>query len=368
MKILYITNKISPAGGLERVLALKTGSLADVYGHEVHILTLNQQDEPVFHDFSQKIKMHDLVVGPGILDYVTGYIKGIQNIVSKLQPDLIDVCDDGLKAFFLPLILNRKYPIVYERHVSKIIEFNTSNISLLKRGIIEIKFALMDYLAKYFTRFVVLTNKNREEWNLPNLVVMPNPLTFFPDQVSTLKSKKAIAVGRHAFQKGFDLLLNAWKPVAEKYPDWELEIYGKEEKEIGLRRLAENLRILNSVSFFEPVKDIQQKYLESSFYILASRFEGFGMVLTEAMACGLPCISFDCPCGPSDIILHGEDGLLVDNGNIEKLSRDILYMIENEEARVSMGTLARQNVQRFSKDEIVSRWNVLFHSLTNLKA
>jgi glycosyltransferase involved in cell wall biosynthesis len=364
MKILYITNKISPAGGLERVLAIKTSALADVFGHEVHILTLNQRDERVFHDFSSKITMHDLVLPPGPFGYGLGYIMGIQKLVSTLKPDLIDVCDDGLKAFFLPLILGRKNPIVYERHVSKVIEYNSLNTSFLKKAIIQVKFALMDFLARYFTRFVVLTNGNVGEWDLPNLVVMPNPLTFFPERVSNLQSKKAIAVGRHAFQKGFDLLLKSWKPVVEKHPDWHLDIYGKEDQEVGLKKLAENLKISDHVSFFEPVKAIEEKYLESSFYILSSRFEGFGMVLTEAMACGVPCVSFDCPCGPADIIQNGADGLLVPDGNVEELTKNIIYMIENEESRKAMGKLARQNVGRFSKDGIVNQWDVLFRSLT----
>jgi glycosyltransferase involved in cell wall biosynthesis len=88
------------------------------------------------------------------------------------------------------------------------------------------------------------------------------------------------------------------------------------------------------------------------------------MVLTEAMACGVPCVSFDCPCGPADIIQNGADGLLVPDGNVEELTKNIIYMIENEESRKAMGKLARQNVGRFSKDGIVNQWDVLFRSLT----
>jgi len=366
MKILYITNKISPSGGLERVLAIKTSSLADEYGYEVHILTLNQKDEAVFHDFSSKIKMHDLELPVGKWGYAKGYISGIRKLIHTIKPDVIDVCDDGLKAFFVPWIAGKKYPVVYERHVSKVIEFNSLETSALKKLIIGIKFRIMGFLGKNFARFVVLTKGNVAEWSLPNLEIIPNPLTFLPERTSTLKEKKALAIGRHSFQKGFDLLLSAWKIVSQKHPDWTLDLYGKEDPAIGLIALSKELGISNSVHFHGPVKNIEEKYLESSIYVLSSRFEGFGMVLTEAMACGVPCVSFDCPCGPSDIIVNEEDGLLARNGDYSDLAEKIIRMIENDSMRQKMGIKSRKNVLRFSHNEIMAKWHKLFSALARM--
>jgi glycosyltransferase involved in cell wall biosynthesis len=366
IRILYITNKISPPGGLERVLAIKTSSLAEDFGYEVHILTLNQGNEPVFHDFSPKIQMHDVEVKGNPFVYLWQYASKIQAKVAEIQPDVIDVCDDGLKGFFLPLILGRRKKLVYERHVSKVIEFNAPEMGLLKWNFIRFKFFLMDFLALYFSRFVVLTPGNVAEWKCHNLEVISNPLTFLPETFSSLENKKVIAVGRHVFQKGFELLLQAWARLMKDFPDWKLEIYGNPESGVDLFALRQSLGLEQSVALLPPEKNIEEKYLEASVYALSSRFEGFGMVLIEAMACGVPCVSFDCPCGPSDIIENGVDGLLVENGNVEKLASGLAFLMKNEAERKRMGQVARHSVQRFSKKETMEKWDQLFRKLVKM--
>ena len=362
MKLLYITNGIKGAGGLERVLAVKASYLADKLGYDVHIVALNHNDAQCFYEFSDKIKIHNVAIKGNPISYLKMYISGIKSCVKDIQPDVISVCDDGLKGFFLPLLIKAK-GIIYERHVSKIIELG-SNPSFVKKIVTGFKFKLMTQLSKKFDRFVVLTNDNLTEWHGKNVIVISNPLSFYPEQSSNLESKTVIAVGKQSFQKGFDRLLQSWVVVQEKHPDWHLEIYGKYDVSQKLDSIASKLNVTNSVHFFEPEKNIQEKYLASSIYVLSSRFEGFGMVLTEAMACGVPCVSFDCPCGTSDIIKNNEDGFLVPNGEIESMAKKIIELIENESLRMQMGTKAKENVKRYLPEVICNQWDELFKTLT----
>ncbi len=356
MKLLYITNGINGAGGLERVLSIKASYLAEHYNYEVVILSLNNNDDNPFYHFSNKIQFINISVGGNPITYILSYIKGIRNIVNKVKPDVISVCDDGLKAFYIPKILNTKIPIIYERHAS---------IALNKNGSVKgnlIAF-LMQSQIKFFSKFIVLTNSNTKEWSGDNIIAIPNPLSFELQVGNSLNEKKVIAVGSHSFNKGYDLLLKAWKEIVFQYPDWELTIYGKTDVNKQFVRLAEQLKINDKVKFYEPVVNINDKYLESSIMVLSSRSEGFGMVLIEAMACGLPCVSFDCPSGPRDIIKNGVNGYLVRAEDISAMSEKIKWLIEDIKLRQKMGNNARENVKRYLPETIVKQWDSLFKSL-----
>lgn len=363
MKLLYITNGICGAGGLERVLSIKASYLAEHYGYEVHILTLNESEKVSFYDFSPKVILHSIKVGGNPLNYFKEYRNGIRQIVKELKPDVISVCDDGLKGFFLPILLGKPCPMIYERHVSKEIEMNV-NFPLWKKKRIQLKWGLMEQLAANFSKFIVLTKGNIKEWkSLSNCMVIANPTSFYPTESSALTNKKVIAVGKQGYQKGYDRLLQAWQSVNQKHPEWQLEIYGAIAPEQKLQQQAEQLQIAESVSFYPPEKNIQSKYLDASIYVMSSRYEGFGMVLIEAMVCGLPCISFDCPYGPSDIIANEVDGLLVTNGDTEALANAMIQLIGDENLRKTMGGRAKVNVQRFLPETIIKQWDDLFQSL-----
>ena len=366
MKLLYITNGINGAGGLERVLSVKASYLAEHYIYDVTILTLNESHPNSFYTFSNKVNLRSISVAGNPIAYFGKYAKGIRQTVEQVQPDVILVCDDGLKGFFIPKILRKaKIPIIYERHVSKEIEMNVS-YSVLKKTMIKAKWKLMDYLATDFSKFVVLTNGNLKEWHsLRNTTVIPNPLSFYPAESSTLNQKKVIAVGKQGYQKGYDMLLKAWAEVHNEVSDWNLEIYGKQEPSEKLNELAENLQIQNTVTFFDPVKTIQEKYLKASIYVMSSRFEGFGMVLIEAMACGVPCVSFDCNYGPSDIIANNEDGVVIANGDINQLASALKKLMTQPKLREKLGMKAKENVKRFLPENIVAQWDTLFKELTN---
>lgn len=361
MKLLYITNGINGAGGLERVLAIKASYLADRLGYEVHILSLNEPQPLPFYAFSSKVHFHSIEVNGNPVSYIFSYVKGIKRAVRAIQPDVISVCDDGLKGFFVPLFLGKKVPILYERHASLQLNFSINSNFFTTT----VQHFLMQQLGRTFDAFVVLTQGNTKEWKSDSVRVIPNPLSFYPLASSNVQNKKVIAVGSHSYNKGYDLLLQAWKLVIQNHPDWTLYIYGKSDSKHTFLRLSESLGLSPNVLFSEPVADIQNAYLSSSIMVLPSRSEGFGMVLIEAMACGLPCVAFDCPHGPSDIIMHEEDGLLVPNGDVKQLADALINVIEHKQRRQSMGATAKENVKRYLPEYIMPLWDTLFKKLVN---
>ncbi|MFD1613941.1 glycosyltransferase family 4 protein [Gelatiniphilus marinus] len=363
MKLLYITNQISGAAGLERVLSIKASYLADNLDYEVHILTLNQKNKPLFYNFSDKLIYHDIPIEGNTLAYFFKYIKGIKNTIKKVNPDVISVCDDGLKGFFVPFFTKKTCPMIYERHVSISVEQKQDKTSFFSSLANKLKHKLMLFAAKKYDAFVVLTNGNLKEWDLNNLMVISNPLPFSSEKKSDLNSKTVLAVGRQSYQKGYDRLLKSWQIVNKKHPDWKLDIYGKFDEQLHLRENSQTLGISKSVTFYKPVKNIEDKYKEASIYVMPSRFEGFGMVLIEAMSYGLPCVSFNCPYGPSDIISQYKDGILVENGDIDEFAKSISQLIENESLRRELGKNAQVKATHYLPEKIMAKWDGLFKSL-----
>jgi glycosyltransferase involved in cell wall biosynthesis len=213
-------------------------------------------------------------------------------------------------------------------------------------------------------KFVVLTEEDKSQWQeLSNVVVIPDPLPFQTDVVSPLTSKRVIAVGRYVYQKGFDLLLQAWAIVEKQNQDWELAIYGQGER-APYEQLIDTLKInRNRCHLYGPTDSIQHEYFKSSVLAFSSRFEGFGMVLVEAMSCGLPVVSFDCPCGPKDIVTNHVDGLLVHNGNVRQFADSLLILLNNPEELLHLSKNAQEKSKNYSLDVLALRWKRMFDTL-----
>lgn len=161
--------------------------------------------------------------------------------------------------------------------------------------------------------------------------------------------------------------MDIWEPIVKLHPDWKLEIYGEGSDFEKIDTQIKKANLQNSILIKKPTSRIDEKLLRSSIYLMTSRYEGFPMVLVEAMACGLPVVSFRCPCGPEDIIKNNEDGFLINLGDNESMTLSLLKLIEDVDLRKKMGHAARENIKRFSQDEVMSQWTNLFNKLTAKK-
>lgn len=376
LKIVYLTPALYMAGGVERVLTLKANYFAEHFGYDITIILTDGDGKPLFYPLSDKVKVLNLNIGfeelwtcsfvKKIFVYLNKqrlYKKKVETELMRIRPD-ITVSLLRREINFISSIKDGSRKIG-ELHVNRANyrNFEAGDANFIKN--LFAKFWMRSLVAKLkrLDRFVVLTNEDKQAWpELSNVIAIPDPLSFVPTQKSELTQKRVIAVGRYVYQKGFDLLLQAWARAEKLHPDWQLAIFGDGDRtpyqqQAALLGLSPQRCQLNG-----PTSNIQQEYANSSLFVFSSRFEGFGMVLVEAMACGLPVISFACPCGPKDIVKHGEDGLLVENGNVEALAAALSQLMSNEALRRSMSVAAQGNVQRFGMQQIAERWRAVFEN------
>lgn len=212
-------------------------------------------------------------------------------------------------------------------------------------------------------RMLALTREDADLWigqGLNNASFMPNPLPFMPEVPSPRTEKVVVSIGRLHDQKGIDMLLDTWAEVAPRRPDWTLRIYGSGEDEETLKEQCTALGLDNSVEWMGRTSDVPGALRGGSVFVQSSRGEGFPLALMEAMATGVPCAAFDCAPGVHEIVRDGEDGLLAALGNTGELARRLDMLMSDKELRDRMGEAARVNIQRYTTDEIVRRWEELY--------
>lgn len=376
LKIVYVIGYIHGWGGIERVLAGKANYLVN-QGHEVSFVKIYKNDEDRFFHFDSRIRFYDLNFD---FDEQKGlkkklkfnqnkkdFVDKINHLFHEIKPDIaistfckysrfIYQCDDGSKK-------------IIERHFAKY-KRNQLFVKLDKLPFgksISYLYRLDDYnVVKHFDRFVVLTEEDKTDWgNLSNITSIPNPITFLPETTSDCENKKAIAMGRISKQKQYDEMLKIWQKVVQKHNDWKLVVFANGGKPEKLKKLAKELNIESNFEVHPTTRDVEKELVDSSLYLMTSKYEGFPLVLLEAMSCGVPPISYACKCGPKDMISDGMDGFLIEPKNHSDFAEKINYLIENEEKRKEMGKNAAKNIQRFSEEKVMKKWNDLFLELVN---
>lgn len=381
MKIFYIYTALTTKGGADRVVTEKANWLAE-HGHEVAIVSDSQMGRELAFPLSPQVRLIDLAIDFGkeyghvfivrsiiYLELMRVFRKLLAKLLISERPDIV-VTTLGREISFLTKIKDGS---------RKIGEAHTTKQFIRNFHLLEQKSLLFRYMTKYFRwkmdcqvsnldALVVLTKQQISHWpqSIP-VYSIPNALPFYPDEVSTCETHRAIIVGRYTEAKGYDYMIEAWRIVHQKHSDWTIHTFAMGEDEEQVRAKIQSYGLQDTIIMNPPTDNIMEEYLKSSICVVSSVFEGFSMVLIEAMACGLPCVSFDCPYGPRNIIKDGEDGYLIEYLNTQALADGICKLIEDKELRKSMGRKGRENVLRFSRDVVMQRWVDLFESLTKRK-
>ena len=285
----------------------------------------------------------------------------LKQLLLELKADIV-ISMFGKEASFLPSIKDGSKKVL-EFHFSKYFRLQSGH-----QGVQRLVDRYLNYIderiVRRYDRFIVLTEEDKTYWgNLSNIIVIPNAITSFSDKVANLVEKKVIAVGRLSYQKGYDLLISAWQKVHEVIPDWKLEIYGSGELHEELLNQIQKSYLGDSIGICNSTNNIEEVYLESSVLVLSSRYEGLPMVLLEAMSCGVPSVAFACKSGPRDLINNHVNGLLVEDGNVEKLAQGLVTIISDKDLRQRLGRGAYERSLDFSQKRIMKMWQELFENL-----
>lgn len=377
LKIVYVTPALYMAGGVERVLTLKANYFAEHFGYDITMILTEGKDKPLFYPLSDRIKVINLDIGfeelwsCGFVRKVFLYLRKQHLYKRMLSRELLQIRPDITISTLRREInfledLKDGSKKVGELHVTRL-----HYRGYHSKNVFERLFACFwqNDVTKHLgnlDRFVVLTDYERGEWpELKNVVTIPNPLPIQPKIKSPLSEKRIISVARYDYEKGIDLLLQAWSLVEQQFKDWRLDIYGEGNRE-PYERLIENLCIDRCrCSLHGTVVDVEKEYLSSSIFVLSSRHEGFGVTLIEAMACGLPVVSFDCPWGPQSVIRDKVDGVLVENGNVHELSSSLTRLMADDSLRTQMGNEATNHIHPYQIEKIAELWDTLFHELVD---
>ena len=378
MRILYIYSELTIKGGADKIIIEKANYFVR-HGYEVTIVTESQMGRPLAFPLDSNVRLIDMELDfneqyrHGSLRRLWIYLKLMSRYKKKLSAVLMKENADiaittlGRSTSILPYV-NDKSIKIGEAHTTK---RNLRSLHLLEyRGGIY-KYAAnflrwkMERDISHLKALVLLTPEDAKDWSSTvKTHVIPNPITLIPSISASLNNKQVLMVGRYNDAKGYDYLIDAWEIVHHRHPDWILNVYGSGELYDQVVKWISVKNLEGTIILHEPTSKIMDKYLESSICVLSSRYEGFSLVIVEAMACGVPCVSFDSPHGPRNIIRNGEDGILVEYLNSQALADGICCLIENVDLRKELGSNARRNVIRFSEDVVMKQWDELFKSLT----
>ena len=381
MRIVYIIDTLSSKGGAERIISEKMHYMADQFNYDVSIITCFQFPDsmPNCYPLSNLVKQINLCI-PSYLQYKCGYPERlwmkwkyyrqlrqrVEETVNSIKPDIVI----GVGYTLADVVCRIKC------NAAKIIESHEARIYTKRPYLYKKNSPLTNLYYKLYRSLylrtieknadvvVTLTKGDATNWKkVKRVEIIPNFSIMPVSKQSDVENKRVIAVGRLEWQKGYDRLIDIWKLISPSHPNWQLDIYGEGTLESDLRKSIKEANISN-IAIHPFTKDISQEYASSSICVLTSIFEGFSLVILEAMQHGLPCISFDCPYGPKNLIDNEESGYIIENGNINLFADRLRFLMEQPELRKQFGIAAINKSKSYHVDTIMKQWKSLFESLT----
>lgn len=359
INVCFFSGDITRSGGTERVSTVIANELQKDKELSISFLSLWENHSESFYDIDKSIKRDVLYKKEttGIFHFI-GYICRIRKFIKKNKIDILIDIDGILDMYSVPAIFRLK---------TKLISWEQFNY--YQNPYVNYRKRTRKLAAKYADAIVVITKEDKgyfkQNLRIKNRIEqIYNPITIKNnDSYYSMDSKTILSVGRITEQKGFDMLVEVAKEVFKTHSDWNWIIIGEgEDKEIIENKIKE-YGLTNNISIISNVKNIEDYYKKSAIYVMTSRYEGFGLVLTEAQEFHLPCISFKCPAGPSEIVDNNENGYLINCFEIEDMIKAIINLIENESIRKKFSSQAQKNSKMFDVQRIATQWSLLLKKL-----
>jgi glycosyltransferase involved in cell wall biosynthesis len=344
------------AGGTEHVVSLLANHWAHI-GFRVTVLTLEPADATAYYPFSKDIAIERIGVPPRRASHLSAAwlvfrrTLRLRKAIHRLRPDFVVSFLTRTNILSLVATLGTGAPtIVSERNNPEAQPFGRM-WRVLQRFLYPRAFGLVTMTAGALDHFP--DRMKRRSWVIPNAVDLP----FGWEKKR--RGGTLTAVGRLTHQKGFDLLLDAFAKIEASFPEWRLCIWGEGEDRDKLEAKRRALGLDGRVEMPGITSRPGQWVETADVFVLSSRYEGWGIVLLEAMAAGLPVVSFDCKWGPSTMINDGVDGLLVPPENVDTLAESLSRILSDEGLRARLAANAEQSAQRYSRENVLAQWDAV---------
>lgn len=365
MKALFFLHSLANFAGIERVMCDKMNYMAQ-QGHDVTLVTYEQGKHPYSFPLNNPIhciniencrfftlyRYHHPIRLWKMMKMKRLFKQKFHRLVVDVRPDVIITVSNA--GDFMNEVMTAPYG-------RKIVEAHGAYPAIMASNTIlgRCKNYLYRQAIRKTDMMITLTNSDKYYWDkiVKKVLVVPNPITFYCDTVNGIERKKGriLCVARLEPQKRIDRLIIAFNLIATKFPEWYVDVFGAGVEQDNFRNMINSLGLPNRIHLNQPTTDIKKEYQTSQMLVLSSDYEGFPLVLLEAMACGLPCVSTRCPFGPSEIIEDGYTGLLCDL-NSNDLAAKMEWMITHETERKQMGIKAHDAAAKYRKDVVMKMW------------